>query len=147
MSRFRATSEDLWDWNACGVPTALSDELIQQQKEKEKEKKKKLKQKKKNEKELKKLNEIESSENQQQQQQQQEENLKNETPAEIISKQYQEMNTKAREAAGYCEYCKNSLYGIQSYEIFDKKCCSSSCVVSLRRKISAEAAEKRMLKK
>ena len=77
----------------------------------------------------------------------QEEQTNADTPDEIVSKQYTEMYLKARNAAGYCEYCKNSLFGIQSYEIFDKKCCSSSCVLSLRRKISAEAAEKRMLKK
>jgi hypothetical protein len=109
--------------------------MIRNQKEKEKEKKKRAKQRKKEE---------------QQQQQMTQQLGACEVPEEKEEKYQEEFSVferRAREAAGVCPSCQLSLYGIPTYEIFDQKCCSSGCVVKLRRKLAAEAAEKRMTSK
>lgn len=127
----------MWDWDACGVPPGLTDDMIRTQKEKEKEKKKRAKQRKKEEQKLQQL-EKESR------------GVADEVCEEKEEKYHEEFSVferRAREAAGVCPSCQLSLYGIPTYEIFDQKCCSSACVVKLRRKLAAEAAEKRMMKK
>ena len=49
-------------------------------------------------------------------------------------------------AAGNCAICGSILYGKASFEIFDTRCCSTACVSVFRRKLAAEAAEKRLMK-
>ena len=51
---------------------------------------------------------------------------------------------KRRANAGVCALCSNSLAGIKALDVFDRRCCSSDCVLRLRRKLAAEAAEKRV---
>jgi hypothetical protein len=43
-----------------------------------------------------------------------------------------------------CALCSKSLAGIKALDVFDRRCCSSDCVLRLRRKLAAEAAEKRV---
>jgi hypothetical protein len=45
--------------------------------------------------------------------------------------------------AGVCAQCNGSLYGVKALDVFDRRCCSSACVLLLRRKLAAEAAELR----
>jgi hypothetical protein len=123
MNRYRGVAEEEWDWTSLGVPPPLTEDTIRQQKEKEKEKKKRAKQRKKDE---------ESA---------------RATAAELEAVQRLEREKWERDVAGKCANCEKSLYQIASYDVFDRRCCSSDCVVSLRRKLLAEAAEKRMQKK
>ena len=46
-------------------------------------------------------------------------------------------------SAGTCAFCNKSLYGVKALDVFDRRCCSSPCVLSLRRKLAADAALKR----
>lgn len=116
-------AEDAYDWDQqTGVPSALTDDIIKAQKDKEKEKKKRSKQKKKNDKEA------------------EEKRAREEEAAQVAAA------LAVRESAGNCDMCSKSLFQAQMYEVFDKKCCSSACVVLMRRKLMAEAAEKRLKK-
>lgn len=49
--------------------------------------------------------------------------------------------------AGVCAQCERSLFNIKSLDVFDRRCCSSACVLLLRRKLAAEAAENRFATK
>jgi hypothetical protein len=120
--RYRAVAESKFDWDACGVPEALTDEKIRANNLKEKEKKKRLKAKKKNTK-----NELKALE---------EAKIKEEEAKRLLE----------IEQCGVCDQCEKSLYKNKVYNIFDKSCCSSDCVVLLRRKLAAAAAESRMKK-
>lgn len=51
---------------------------------------------------------------------------------------------KRKVNAGSCALCQKSLAGIKALDVFDRRCCSSACVLQLRRKLTAEAAEKRL---
>lgn len=119
---YRAVAEDAYDWDGqSGVPSALTDDMIRQAKEKERDKKKRSKQKKKEDKAAK----------------------------EDVARREEEAKAAAeallRESAGECALCRKSLYkSVDSYDVFDKKCCSSACAVLMRRKLMAEAAEKRL---
>ena len=46
-------------------------------------------------------------------------------------------------SAGVCAQCEKSLFGLKPLDLFDRRCCSSPCVVLLRRKLAVQAAEKR----
>jgi DNA repair exonuclease SbcCD ATPase subunit len=133
-ARFRGTAESTWNWDACGVPVGLTEEMIRNQKEKEKEKRKKAKQRKKEEK----LTAPSHSE-------------EAVAPGPMSEHQFREgislLERRAREEAGVCPVCEKSLYGLVSYDLYDHKCCSSTCVMTLRRRLAAEAAEKRMANK
>lgn len=111
--------EERYDWSTCGIPEAITDKSIEQQQEREREKRKKLKEKKKKEKE--------------------------EEKARTESLQRQELAKREEMLmrAGTCDQCNKSMHGILKYDIFDKSCCSSECVVLLRRKLQATAAENR----
>ena len=49
--------------------------------------------------------------------------------------------------AGFCDQCNKSLFKIEAFTIYDAKCCSTTCVALMRRKLAAEAAEKRFRNK
>ena len=127
--KYRGSSEEAeeqWNWDAAGVPAALTDEKEKEQKEKEKEKKKRTKQRKKEQKEQ---DEKEAEEARKKLKEQEEELIK--------QKELSKLN------AGVCAFCNKSLFGIKPLDIFDRRCCSSPCVLSLRRKLAADAASKR----
>mmetsp|Transcript_23283 Transcript_23283/g.39455 ORF Transcript_23283/g.39455 Transcript_23283/m.39455 type:complete len:125 (+) Transcript_23283:51-425(+) len=118
--------EAQWDWNLCGIPPGITKSMIQEKKEKEKEKKKKAKVRKQNAK----LEKIEQEE------------------AERIARDQRlvrerEIEERNSKLVGECSFCHKSLVGIVPLDIFDRRCCSSGCVVMMRRKLTAEAAEKR----
>ena len=120
-ARYRAEGEDAYDWDQqTGVPSALTDDMLKAQKEKEKEKKKRARQKKKDEKKY------------------------QEEEAKIAAEAKAAEEAKKRTSCGNCDTCNKSLYRSEMFEVFDRKCCSSTCVVLCRRKLMAEAAEKRM---
>lgn len=123
----RATSdlEHLWDWDSAGVPPPLSKEVEMQKKEKEKEKKKRAKQRKKEAKEHE--TKIENDKN-------------DESPVK------KDPTPEKSLAAGLCAYCEKSLINIKVLDVFDRRCCSTNCVILLRRKLAGEAALQRMAK-
>ena len=123
--------EEKWNWTAAGVPAAITAEIELAQREKEKEKKKRAKAKKKEQKEKDEREAIMMKER---------EDLQAQAAAAALQK-YREENKKS---AGSCANCNISLYGIKALDVFDRRCCSSNCVVSLRRKLAAEAALKRL---
>lgn len=49
--------------------------------------------------------------------------------------------------AGFCDQCNKSLYKIEPFAIYDARCCSTACVALMRRKLAAEAAERRFRNK
>ena len=116
-------SEIQWNWDAAGVPAALTDELEKAQRDKEKEKKKRAKQRKKEQKE-KDERELEEANKKRLEQEQELEK----------QKELSKLN------AGACAFCNKSLFGIKALDIFDRRCCSSPCVLALRRKLAADAA-------
>jgi thiamine pyrophosphate-dependent acetolactate synthase large subunit-like protein len=131
MYRYRGECDekgnsDRWDWNLCGIPTALTDEMLKGKKEKEKEKKKKAKQRK----QLAKQERVDQDE------------VNKIAKQEEIAK-LQEAEERNIKIVGECGFCQKSLMGIVPLDIFDRRCCSSGCVVMMRRKLTAEAAEKR----
>lgn len=108
-----------WDWDAAGIGAAITDEKERLKREKEKEKKKRAKQKKK------------------------EEKIRDDQEMKVLHEEIQKKEQEARKLAGECEICHVSLYDNTVYNVYDRKACSSKCVLVLRRKIAAEAAEKR----
>jgi hypothetical protein len=122
--------QEKWDWDTCGVPAAITDETLRTQKEKEKEKKKRAKLKKKDAREKDERDALE-----QKAQEDREKALFEEHKSERVA------------AAGVCAACGASLFGMKSFDVFDRRCCSSVCVNLLRRSLVAAAAEKRMMPK
>lgn len=116
-----------WDWHAAGVGAPLTEDAVQAQKMKEREKKRRQAQRKK---ELKKQQDAESAAAQQRLEQEQ--------------KLRAERKLAARENAGSCAVCGTGLFGIMTLEVFERRCCSTSCVQRLRRQLAADAALKRM---
>ena len=100
--------------------------MEKQQREKEREKKKRAKQRKKDnkEKDAREAEELKVLE-------EQERALEQQREEEVVM------------AAGICAFCSISLFRKKVYDIFDRRCCSGSCVIALRRRLQAEAAEKR----
>lgn len=108
----------------------IIDETENMQREKEKEKKRRAKLKKK---ELKEKDEREAA-------------------AMKVREEQERLRLLERKAedviaAGNCAVCELQLFGRKTFDIFDNKCCSTSCISLLRRKLAAEAAEKRFSKK
>lgn len=130
--RYRGeVEENLYDWNAAGIPTALNDEIEKAQREKEKEKKKRAQQRKKEQKkksELEKKMALEKFEND-----------KKQKEAEDRKKIEFEKNQ-----AELCSVCRKPMYGMIPLDVLGQRCCSSHCVVTLRRELAAEAALKRL---
>jgi hypothetical protein len=118
--------EDKWPWDSAGIPAALTEDLERQQREKEKEKKRRAKENKKKKKEK---DEQEAAEA-----------LRRAEAQKIAA---EEEAKKRMATAGNCALCGKALYGAQVYDVFDRRCCSTACVATLRRKLAAEAAEKR----
>ena len=136
-----------WDWAAAGVGSALTDFLEKQQRQKEKEKKKRAQQRKK-------------------EQKAQEERAAAEALQQLARQQREEelRREKVRAEAGNCSACGTQLFGIVPIQVSDfplflrwiillmavcpqvlsEKCCSSACVVRVRRSLAAEAALKRL---
>jgi hypothetical protein len=125
-ARGREGAEERWAWDAAGVPAALTDEAEQLAKEKDKAKKLRAKQ---NKKEKKERDEVEA--------------------AEAVKRAEERKLAAVEEAkqrqvdAGVCGQCGRSLFGVKALDVFDRRCCSSPCVMLLRRRLAAEAAEKR----
>jgi hypothetical protein len=111
-----------WDWNLCGVPVGITNEMIKEKKDKDKEKKKRSKQRKREAK---------------QEIAQRDQQLKLAEESETADK------IELEESVGECSLCGKTLGRQSPLEIFGKYCCSSACVVMLRRKLTADAAEKR----
>jgi len=108
-------------------PTHKQEEMDAAHRDKEREKKRRAKQKRKEQKE------------------------KDETEAARLEAQRvaQQEAAKAdaetrRLNAGQCALCGKSLAGVRALGVFDRRCCSSDCVLRLRRRLAAEAAEKRL---
>ena len=122
----RATPEiaQLWDWDSAGVPPAISEDVEKQRKEKEKEKKKRAKQRKKEAKER--------------------EAVKDESAKDEDSRETQKSKEEPSQKAGTCAFCDKSLFGIKVLDVFDRRCCSTNCVILLRRRLAGEAALKRL---
>lgn len=132
--RYRGSSpqiEALWNWDELGVGPPLTEDLEKLKREKEKEKKKRAKARKKEQKER-----------------------DDAAAAELVARQAREAQEaeiakaqrleQAKANAGQCACCGMSLFGIQPFDVFDRRCCSSECVIKLRRRLAAEAAEKRL---
>ena len=65
--------------------------------------------------------------------------------AERAAKEAQAALDYGRLQSGRCALCDASLYGVRALDVFDRRCCSSVCVVALRRRLAGEAAEKRLV--
>lgn len=121
---------EIIDWLNSGVDSAITNELEKLRKEKEREKKKRQKENKK----LSKEREAETLKSIQEMQ------LK--AKIELERKEAEEIEL-LKKILGNCYICQTSLYKHELYEVFDKKVCSNQCVLIVRRKLAAEAAEKR----
>jgi hypothetical protein len=125
-----ARSFKAWDWDNAGIGPAITDDVERSKKEKEKEKKKRAKQRKKEEK----IKEEEQAKQLREEQQRQ----------QLLAEQRAaEEKVRLEKAAGLCDVCSKSLYAKTLYTVFDRRLCSSECVSVMRRKLAAEAAEKR----
>lgn len=122
--------EERWQWNKTGIPEAITDEKIAQQKQKEKEKKKRAQQRKKEQKSK-------------MEQQVRDAELARTLQAEFRRQEQIEREARMRQAAGDCAICKKALFGQEFFDVFEQRCCSTNCVQSLKRKLAADAAAAR----
>jgi hypothetical protein len=122
--------EERWQWNKTGIPEAITDEKIAQQKQKEKEKKKRAQQRKKEQKAK-------------MEQQVRDAELARTLQAEFRRQEQIEREARMRQAAGDCAICKKALFGQEFFDVFEQRCCSTNCVQSLKRKLAADAAATR----
>lgn len=116
-----------WNWSKSLIPEPITEDSIKLKKEKEKLKKKRQNEKKK---ELK---------------IQLENDLK--FARELLAKEEEEERKRLEQLkiiAGNCEFCKTTLYGKEFFDVYNFKTCSTDCATKLRRKVQAEAAEKRL---
>ena len=126
-----AQNSFIWQWDAAGVGPALTEDAEtarrEAQKEKEKEKKRRAKQRK-------------------QEQAQIEEQVRKDAAVaqEMYEQEKQAAVINAVEAAGLCAMCGKSLHKVKAFALSDAKCCSADCVMKLRRRQAADAAERRM---
>jgi hypothetical protein len=127
LSRFRAFSEDRYDWPKAGVPDALTAEMEKAQREKEKEKKKRMKAKKAEQEQLGRMAQIEQK-----------------ASTALASSASAGVVLKPKKEESVCEICKSPLTKKNSVDVFDKKVCSPECALKMRRKVQAEAAEARL---
>lgn len=120
-----------WNWDNCGgVPPGLSAEAERAQKQKQKDKKKRAKASKKGRVQQQR-EELEAAAAQQQEQ----------------AKLQEEQQRLAAHRAGHCCVCDVSLLNNKLVvNVFDQKCCTAKCVMALRRRLAADAAEKRLAK-
>lgn len=129
FKEYRGKYESLLDWSSSGVPLPMV--LTEQQsevrasikKEKEKEKKKRAKQRKKDDKD------------------------REEAAEEAVKQEQNRVKREEEEAkarVGVCAQCGRSMVGIKAMDVFDRRCCSSACVVALRRRLAGEAALNRL---
>jgi hypothetical protein len=127
------TSFGIWDWEAAGVGAALTDDIEaarkEAQKEKEKERKKRAKQRKQ---------EAARAEVQQA--------ADFALAKELQEKEAIEDEERRKASAGKCAQCSSHLYKVKVFALQDCKCCSAACVMSLRRRLAADAAERRFAK-
>eukprot|EP01033_Poteriospumella_lacustris_P003091 gene3090-2266_t len=126
--------EHRWQWNKTGIPEAITEEKIAQQKLKEKEKKKRAQQRKKEQKTK-------------AEQQAKDAEVARQLQAEFQRDEKIRREAQQRQAAGTCAMCKKSLYGQDFYDVCEQRCCSTNCVQQLRRKLAADAALARFSKK
>lgn len=126
--------EHRWQWNKTGIPGAITEEKIAQQKLKEKEKKKRAQQRKKEQKTK-------------AEQQAKDAEVARQLQAEFQRDEKIRREAQQRQAAGTCAMCKKSLYGQDFYDVCEQRCCSTNCVQQLRRKLAADAALARFSKK
>ena len=119
-----------WDWDAAGVGPGISEEgeaakkEAQREKERERKKRAKLRKQAEKKKEAQQIADL------------------------ALAKELQEKEAAAeaeqrRLSAGECGHCGKSLYLIKVFPLQDCKCCSAACVLQLRRRLAAEAAERR----
>ena len=116
--------EDRWDWNRAGVPDGIDDISEEAKREKEREKKKRAKQRKKENA----TKQKEIVENNLQEKQQEIDQLESARRAIENDERYQ------------CKECKRSLGRLVTET---KPTCSDDCFKKYRRRLMAEAAEKR----
>ena len=121
----------IWNWDNCGgVPPGLSADAERVQKQKLKDKKKRAKAGKKERVQLEK--------------EQQEANAAQEQAQTAVQEAKRREDTHR---AGHCCVCDISLLNNKLVvNVFDQKCCSARCVMALRRRLAADAAEKRLVK-
>lgn len=119
--------EARWQWNKTGIPEAITEDTIAQQKLKEKEKKKRAQQRKKEQKEK-------------MEQQAKDAEVARQLQAEFRRQDQLERAEQQRKAAGVCAACQKSLFGQDFFEVFDQRCCSTVCVQNVKRKLAADAA-------
>ncbi|CAN0224473.1 unnamed protein product, partial [Discosporangium mesarthrocarpum] len=124
--RARAAAPGRWDWEEARVPEPLTDELEQRRKVKEREKKRRAKRRKKEEKE--------TLQRQERERQEREE-------AEAIRRKELRLA-----AAGCCDSCGDSLLdNKEAFSRYDYRYCSIQCTQTHKRRLAADAAERRSL--
>ncbi|CAM9500662.1 unnamed protein product [Choristocarpus tenellus] len=121
--RARAAAPELWDWDRARVPEPLTDELEQRRKEKEREKKRRARQRKKEGKELALKQEQERKEGE-----------------EAEAARRRELKLAA---AGCCDGCGECLVDKKAFSRYDFRYCSAVCIQAHKRKLAADAAERR----
>ena len=119
-----------WKWDAAGVGPPLTEDAEVARKEalKEKEKEKKRRAKQRKQEQAEKAAQI-----------QQDEKL----AKEMFEQSREEAVANSVAAAGVCAQCGEGLYKVKVFALVDAKCCSADCVIKLRRRQAAEAAERR----
>jgi len=123
--------EERYDWIFTGVGAALSDETEKEKRLKEKEKKRRAAQRKREQKLRDEAMAADAV-------------LRQQVEAQLAVSAASEAMERRRTEAGRCAQCEESLYGRLALDVFDRRCCSSQCVLQLRRKLQAEAALKRI---
>ena len=126
----KASSLGIWDWDAAGVGPALTDDIEaarkEAQKEKEKERKKRAKQRKKEAAQMEAQKAADFA-----------------LAKEMQEKEAADEEERRKRDAGVCAQCSTSLYKVKVFALQDCICCSAACVMTLRRRLAAEAAERR----
>ncbi|CAM9477896.1 unnamed protein product [Ectocarpus fasciculatus] len=125
--RARAGQPETWDWDAARVPEPLTEELEQRKKEKLKEKEKEKKRRAK----LRKKAEKSKAEEEARQKKEKEE-------AEA-----EDRRKRGLAAAGHCDACGKALVAKKAFSRFEFRYCSSDCANLHKRKLAADAAERR----
>jgi len=120
-----------WEWDAAGVGPGLSEDIEAARREalreKEKEKKRRAKQRK---------------------QEQAATDARVQRDDALAKEKYEQERegviASTIAAAGECAQCGKGLYKIKAFALSDAKCCSADCVMKLRRRQAADAAERRL---
>ncbi|CAM9482486.1 unnamed protein product [Ectocarpus sp. 6 AP-2014] len=125
--RARAGQPERWDWDAARVPEPLTEELEQRKKEKLKEKEKEKKRRAK----LRKKAEKSKAEEEARQKKEKED-------AEA-----EDRRKRGLAAAGHCDACGKALVAKKAFSRFEFRYCSTDCANLHKRKLAADAAERR----